>query len=134
MLGIGGGGFMMVYDGKIKDIMIIDSCECVLVGVIFDMFFDENGKVIFFFECVIKGIVVGVSGMLKGLEEVLDKWGICLMKKLIVFFIKFVEKGFLIDLVLVDVILNYQEKLLWIVVKDVFLLNGELFKEGDILI
>ncbi|MCY8129185.1 gamma-glutamyltransferase, partial [Bacillus spizizenii] len=134
MSGIGGGGFMMVYDGKTKDTTIIDSRERAPAGATPDMFLDENGKAIPFSERVTKGTAVGVPGTLKGLEEALDKWGTRSMKKLIAPSIKLAEKGFPIDSVLADAISNYQEKLSRTAAKDVFLPNGEPLKEGDTLI
>ncbi|OTQ87878.1 gamma-glutamyltranspeptidase [Bacillus subtilis subsp. subtilis] len=134
MSGIGGGGFMMVYDGKTKDTTIIDSRERAPAGATPDMFLDENGKAILFSERVTKGTAVGVPGTLKGLEEALDKWGTRSMKQLITPSIKLAEKGFPIDSVLADAISDYQEKLSRTAAKDVFLPNGEPLKEGDTLI
>lgn len=134
MSGIGGGGFMMVYDGKTKDTTIIDSRERAPAGATPDMFLDENGKAIPFSERVTKGTAVGVPGTLKGLEEALDKWGTRSMKQLITPSIKLAEKGFPIDSVLADAISDYQEKLSRTAAKDVFLPNGEPLKEGDTLI
>lgn len=134
MSGIGGGGFMMVYDGKTKDTTIIDSRERAPAGATPDMFLDENGKAIPFSERVTKGTAVGVPGTLKGLEEALDKWGTRSMKQLITPSIKLAEKGFPIDSVLAEAISDYQEKLSRTAAKDVFLPNGEPLKEGDTLI
>ncbi|MDO3659601.1 MULTISPECIES: gamma-glutamyltransferase [Bacillus] len=134
MSGIGGGGFMMVYDGKTKDTTIIDSRERAPAGATPDMFLDENGKAIPFSERSTKGTAVGVPGTLKGLEAALDKWGTRSMKQLITPSIKLAEKGFPIDSVLADAISNYQEKLSRTAAKDVFLPNGEPLKEGDTLI
>ncbi|MCY9377325.1 gamma-glutamyltransferase [Bacillus sp. T17B1] len=134
MSGIGGGGFMMVYDGKTKDTTIIDSRERAPAGATPDMFLGENGKAIPFSERSTKGTAVGVPGTLKGLEAALDKWGTRSMKQLITPSIKLAEKGFPIDSVLADAISNYQEKLSRTAAKDVFLPNGEPLKEGDTLI
>lgn len=76
MLGIGGGGFMMIYEKKKDKIMMLDSCEMVLVDVMFKLFLDLKGKVIFFSKCYIIGKVVGVFGMLKGVEIVFKDYGI----------------------------------------------------------
>jgi len=46
MSGIGGGGFMMVYDAKTKDVSIVNSRERAPMGAEPDMFLDEDGKVI----------------------------------------------------------------------------------------
>lgn len=134
MSGIGGGGFMMVYDGKTKDTTIIDSRERAPAGATPDMFLDENGKAIPFSERVTKGTAVGVPGTLKGLEKALDTWGTRSMKQLISPSIKLADKGFPIDSVLADAISDYQEKLSRTAAKDVFLPNGEPLKEGDTLI
>lgn len=75
MSGIGGGGFMMVYDGKTKETTIINSRERAPAGATPDMFLDENGKPIPFAERSTGGTAVGVPGTLKGLETALEKWG-----------------------------------------------------------
>ncbi|MCC8309997.1 gamma-glutamyltransferase [Bacillus amyloliquefaciens] len=134
MSGIGGGGFMMVYDAKTKDTTIIDSRERAPAGATPDMFLDENGKAIPFSERVTKGTAVGVPGTLKGLEKALDKWGTRSMKQLITPSIKLASKGFPIDSVLADAISDYKDKLSHTAAKDVFLPDGEPLKEGDTLI
>lgn len=68
MSGIGGGGFMMVYDGETKETSIINSRERAPEGAKPDMFLDGDGKVIPFSERSRHGNAVGVPGTLKGLE------------------------------------------------------------------
>ncbi|WP_258729302.1 gamma-glutamyltransferase [Bacillus atrophaeus] len=134
MSGIGGGGFMMVYDGKTKDTTIINSRERAPAGATPDMFLDENGKAIPFSERVTKGTAVGVPGTLKSLEKALDMWGTRSMRQLIAPSIKLAAKGFPIDSVLAEAISDYQDKLSHTAAKDVFLPNGEPLKEGDKLV
>ncbi|MED4827304.1 gamma-glutamyltransferase [Bacillus atrophaeus] len=134
MSGIGGGGFMMVYDGKTKDTTIINSRERAPAGATPDMFLDENGKAIPFSERVTKGTAVGVPGTLKSLEKALDMWGTRSMRQLIAPSIKLAAKGFPIDSVLAEAISDYQDKLSRTAAKDVFLPNGEPLKEGDKLV
>lgn len=68
MSGIGGGGFMMVYDSETKETSIVNSRERAPEGAEPDMFLDEDGKVIPFSERSRHGNAVGVPGTLKGLE------------------------------------------------------------------
>lgn len=134
MSGIGGGGFMMVYDGKTEETTIINSRERAPAGAAPDMFLDENGVPIPFSERYKGGTAVGVPGTLKGLETALDMWGTRSMKELISPSIQLAEKGFKIDSVLAAAISDNADTLTATAAKDVFLPKGTPLKEGDKLV
>ncbi|ALC91480.1 gamma-glutamyltranspeptidase [Bacillus sp. FJAT-18017] len=134
MSGIGGGGFMMVYDGKTKETTIVNSRERAPAGATPDMFLDENGKPIPFATRSTGGKAVGVPGTLKGLETALEMWGTRNMQELIGPAVKLAHKGFPIDSVLADAIADNQAMLSRTAAKDVFLPNGKPLQEGDILV
>ncbi len=73
MSGIGGGGFMMVYDQKSKKITIVDSRERPSSATP-DMFLGEDGKPVPLPRHT-RGNAVGVPGTLKGLDTALKRWG-----------------------------------------------------------
>ncbi|MFC0274993.1 gamma-glutamyltransferase [Metabacillus herbersteinensis] len=134
MSGIGGGGFMMVYDGKTKETTIINSRERAPAGASPDMFLDENGKPISFSERSTGGTAVGVPGTLNGLETALGIWGTRPMQQLIGPAIKLADKGFPIDSVLADAIGDNEEKLIRSAAGEIFVPNGTPLQEGDKLI
>lgn len=134
MSGIGGGGFMMVYDGKTKETTIVNSRERAPAGATPDMFLDEKGDAIPFAQRSTGGTAVGVPGTLKGLETALEMWGSRPLQQLIGPSVKLAEKGFPIDSVLAQAIKDNQAKLSRTAAKDIFLPNGEPLKEGDILV
>ncbi|GHH98955.1 gamma-glutamyltransferase [Neobacillus kokaensis] len=134
MSGIGGGGFMMVYDGKTKETTIINSRERAPEGATPNMFLDKDGKPIPFAERSTGGTAVGVPGTLKGLETALEKWGTRPMQQLISPAIELADKGFPIESVLADAIADNQEMLSRTAAKDVFLPNGKPLEDGDILV
>lgn len=134
MSGIGGGGFMMVYDAETGETTIINSRERAPQGATPDMFLNENGTPIPFQERVRHGNSVGVPGTLLGMEVALEKWGTRPMQQLIGPSVKLADKGFPIDSVLANAIETNKEKLMQSAAKDVFFPNGEALKEGDILI
>ncbi|WP_316571420.1 gamma-glutamyltransferase [Neobacillus sp. YIM B06451] len=134
MSGIGGGGFMMVYDGKTKETTIVNSRERAPAGATPDMFLDANGNPIPFATRSTGGTAVGVPGTLKGLETALDMWGTRNMEQLIGPAVKLADKGFPIDSVLAGAIADNQEMLSRTAAKDVFLPGGKPLQEGDILV
>ncbi|PLT30041.1 gamma-glutamyltransferase [Peribacillus deserti] len=134
MSGIGGGGFMMVYDAKTKKTTIIDSRERAPGGAKPDMFLNQNGQPIPFDQRVMSGTSVGVPGTLKGLEKAHDRWGTKPMAQLINPSIQLAEKGFSIDSVLAKSIADSKEKLSRTAAKKVFLRGSAPLKEGDKLV
>ncbi|MCM2987773.1 gamma-glutamyltransferase [Bacillus safensis] len=134
MSGIGGGGFMMVYDGKTKETSIINSRERAPQGATPDMFLTDEGKVIPFAERSTHGNAVGVPGTVKGLEAALDKWGTRSMKELIEPSIQLAEDGFEIDSVLAKAIEDHQEKLKKTAAAPIFLPDDQPLEEGDLLV
>ncbi|WHY74721.1 gamma-glutamyltransferase [Fictibacillus enclensis] len=134
MSGIGGGGFMMVYDASTKKTSIVDSRERAPAGAEPDMFLGEDGKPIPFEERVTQGTAVGVPGTLAGLQKALDKWGTKPMSLLINPAIGLAQHGFRIDSVLARSIEESKEKLSMSAAKDVFLPHGKPLKEGDKLV
>ncbi|KIL49281.1 gamma-glutamyltransferase [Jeotgalibacillus soli] len=134
MSGIGGGGFMMVYDGKTKETTIINSRERAPAGAEPGMFLDENGQAIPFAVRSTGGTAVGVPGTLKGLETALEMWGTRPMQQLIGPSVKLAEKGFPIDSVLASAIADNEAKLARTSAQDVFLPKGEPLEEGDKLV
>ncbi|HWO77476.1 MAG TPA: gamma-glutamyltransferase [Bacillus sp. (in: firmicutes)] len=134
MSGIGGGGFMMVYDGQTKETTIINSRERAPQGATPYMFLDENGDPIPFDIRHTGGDAVGVPGTLKGLETALEKWGTRPMAQLIDPAIKLADQGFPIDSVLAEAIADNEDKLARTAAKNVFLPNGEPLQEGETLV
>ncbi|MEW9032312.1 MAG: gamma-glutamyltransferase [Planifilum fimeticola] len=134
MSGIGGGGFMMVYDAKTKEVSIVNSRERAPMGAEPDMFLDEDGKVIPFPERHTHGNAVGVPGTLKGLETALDRWGTRPLSILIDPAIRLAEKGVKVNWVLADAIEENKDKLARTAARDVFLPDGKPLKEGDRLV
>ncbi|MFB5664047.1 gamma-glutamyltransferase [Alteribacillus sp. HJP-4] len=133
MSGIGGGGFMMVYDANTEDISIINSRERAPEGAESDMFLDENGNIIPFSVRSTSGDAVGVPGTLKGLEEALDKWGTRPIQLLITPAVKLAERGFEVDRQLAQAIEENEEKLSKSATADVFLPDGKPLEEGTLL-
>ncbi|MCD7033843.1 gamma-glutamyltransferase [Metabacillus sp. GX 13764] len=134
MSGIGGGGFMMVYDAKRKKTTIVDSRERAPAGASTDMFLDSNGEPIPFAKRHIQGNAVGVPGTLKGLDAALRRFGTMPMKKLIAPSVKLADHGFTIDSVLAKAIADNKEKLMRSAAGKVFVPNGVPLKEGDKLV
>ncbi|TDL30972.1 gamma-glutamyltransferase [Jeotgalibacillus sp. S-D1] len=134
MSGIGGGGFMMVYDANKDDISIIDSRERAPASATPELFLDEEGNVIPFAERHISGDAVGVPGTLKGLMAAYDEWGTRPFNQLINPSIKLAQKGVEVNSVLADAIADNEEKLTKSAAGKVFMPKGEPLKEGEILV
>jgi gamma-glutamyltranspeptidase / glutathione hydrolase len=66
--GLGGGGFMLHYDGATGAITVYDGRETAPAGATPTMFLDGNGNPRGFREAVVSGISVGVPGALAMLE------------------------------------------------------------------
>jgi len=66
--GIGGGGFLLHYDGATQTIAVYDGREAAPAGASPAMFLDAGGKPLGFREAVASGISVGVPGVLAMLE------------------------------------------------------------------
>lgn len=134
MSGIGGGGFMMVYDVETGETEVINSRERAPAGATPDMFLDDNGNPIPFGERSTGGTAVGIPGTVKGLEEAHERWGTKPFQQLINPAIKLAHKGFPIDSVLADSIESNAGKLSRSAAADVFLPGGQALDEGDWLV
>ncbi|WP_163582222.1 gamma-glutamyltransferase [Gracilibacillus saliphilus] len=134
MSGIGGGGFMMVYNGETDETTIVNSRERAPAGATPDMFLDDNGDPIPFSQRITQGTAVGVPGTLKGLETAHEKWGTLPFQQLIGPAIKLAKNGFPVDDYLAQSIVNNENKIRRTAAQEVFLPNGEPLQEGEILI
>jgi gamma-glutamyltranspeptidase/glutathione hydrolase len=66
--GIGGGGFLLHYDGSSRAITVYDGRETAPAGASPSMFLSADGKPLGYREAVASGISVGVPGLLAMLE------------------------------------------------------------------
>jgi len=95
--GIGGGGFMMVYDKPSGHIRAYDGRETAPRNVTENLFLDENGEPMGFFDAVIGGKSVGVPGLIAMMELAHQKHGRLAWKDLFGPAIALAEQGFLIS-------------------------------------
>ncbi|AHG02293.1 gamma-glutamyltransferase (plasmid) [Halostagnicola larsenii XH-48] len=95
--GIGGGGFMVIYDAAADEITCVNSRERAPRGAEPDMFLDEDGDEIPFDQRHQSGDAVGVPGTLKGLETARKLYGSRPRQQLIGPAIKLARKGFTVD-------------------------------------
>ncbi len=135
MSGIGGGGFMMVYDAETGETTIVNSRERAPAGADPEMFLDEDGEPLPFQERVMSGNSVGVPGTLRGLETAHEMWGTVDFSELIEPAIYLAENGFPIDDYLSEMIESSSEKLLASPGSEaIFFVDGEPLAEGDMLV
>lgn len=134
MSGIGGGGFMMVYEGQTGETSIINSRERAPGGADSEMFLDDEGEALPFEERVRSGKSVGVPGTLRGLEEAHESWGTIDMAELIAPAVSLAEEGFAIDDFLANQIADNADKLQATAASEVFFNEQEPLVEGDVLV
>jgi gamma-glutamyltranspeptidase/glutathione hydrolase len=73
--GIGGGGYMLVYDAKTRQTVAFDGRETAPASATEKMFLDKKGRAQEFYSAVVGGKSVGVPGLLKMLEDAHGKFG-----------------------------------------------------------
>lgn len=134
MSGIGGGGFMMVYDANTEETTIINSRERAPAGADPEMFLKDDGEAMEFQDRVIHGNSVGVPGTAAGLQTSHDMWGTIAMPELIAPAIELAEEGFPIDDFMAYQIEENAEKLERSAAGEIFLNNGAPLAEGDMLV
>ncbi|MFJ7745888.1 gamma-glutamyltransferase [Peribacillus sp. NPDC097295] len=133
MTGIGGSGFLMVYDAKSKKTEIFDGHVRAPKAAYPELFQDENGEVIPFKERSIKGTAVGIPGILKAMDEALDAHGSKPLADLIEPSIEFAENGVPVNWVLCDALKNFEYRL-GEEARNFFMPEGKAYQVGDILV
>ncbi|UFJ43198.1 gamma-glutamyltransferase [Brevibacillus humidisoli] len=135
MSGIGGGGFMMIYLKEKNEIKVIDSREMAPQKATPDLFLDENGKPIPWFQRHTSGNAVGVPGTLKGVEYALEQYGTMPLSQVIDPAITYARDGFKVNWSMEQYIAENIEKLQqYGTAAEVFIPDGKPLQEGDLLV
>ena len=96
--GIGGGGFMVVYDAERKRVDTIDTREAAPKAMPADAFIDKaTGKPFPFLAQRVSGLSVGVPGTVSGWDLVLRRYGSRTLSSLLRPAIRIAETGFVVD-------------------------------------
>ena len=95
--GLGGGAFLVYYDKDSKKILTLDGRETAPLNIKPDHFYDNNGKLLKFYDAVVGGKSVGVPGIVALLEKAHKKWGKITWNKLFKDAIKLAEDGFIVS-------------------------------------
>ncbi|MGE7685515.1 gamma-glutamyltransferase [Peribacillus simplex] len=135
MSGIGGGGFIMIYNKKENKITMIDSREMAPQNVTPELFLDEKGKPVPFSKRHTTGKAVAVPGTLKGMEAALEKYGTLKLSQVMDPAIKQAEKGVKVNWITAQYIDENVKKLENNqAAAKVFVPNGKQLEEGDTLV
>jgi gamma-glutamyltranspeptidase/glutathione hydrolase len=92
--GIGGGGFLLHYDGARRGLESYDGRETAPAAATPEMFLDASGKPLPFYDAVVGGLSVGVPGVLRMLEQAHREHGKLPWATLFAPAIKLAEDGF----------------------------------------
>ncbi len=92
--GLGGGAFLVYFDAEKEKLKTYDGRETAPKAATPDMFLDDNGQPLSFFDAVIGGRSVGTPGTVKLLHETHQKHGRLEWSEVIAPAIKLAEDGF----------------------------------------
>ena len=95
--GIGGGAFLLWFDGESKKITTFDGREKAPSAATPELFLDKDGNPISWIDAVIGGRSVGVPGLLKMMEQVHKEKGLLPWQELFKPAIKLAESGFVVS-------------------------------------
>ncbi|GHB74986.1 gamma-glutamyltranspeptidase [Psychrosphaera saromensis] len=134
--GIGGGAFLMWYDGKSKQVKSYDGRETAPADATPELFLDDNGKPVSWIDAVVGGRSVGTPGVLKMLWQLHQEQGKLPWKVLFQPAIELADQGFLVSprlAKLVAIVSNPGMKKLQ-TINDYFYPNGQAIQEGQLLV
>src|SRR5918992_4305610 len=96
--GIGGGGFMVIYDAETESVSTIDSRETAPDAFQPNSFIDPStGQPVPFDQRVTSGLGIGVPGTIRGWEQALGEFGSRPLSELLQPSIRLADRGFVVD-------------------------------------
>ncbi|WP_435234982.1 gamma-glutamyltransferase [Psychromonas sp. PT13] len=133
--GLGGGGFLVYYDAKNKKITTFDARETAPFATTPELFQDENGKPLKFYDAVVGGRSVGTPGTVKLLSTMHEKYGSEPWADLFKPAEKLATDGFVVSERLASAIANDKERLSRYPDTKAYFFsdNGEPLAEGSVL-
>ena len=131
---IGGGGFMVLHDGKSGENFTVDFREMAPSKASRDMYLDEQGNVVDG-KSLYTHFAGGVPGTVAGMEYALKKWGSLPLEKVIAPAIKLAEEGFIVSNTLAATLQEETETLgKWESSKKIFFKNDRPLVAGERLV
>ena len=109
--GLGGGSFLVYFDGKTHQLNTFDGREMAPLQATPHLFLDQTGKPLEFFEAVVGGRSVGVPGTLKLLWEVHQRYGKLPWSQLFQPAIQLADHGFIVSKLLANLVKLDQDHL-----------------------
>ena len=73
--GLGGGGFLLYFDNRNKNLIFYDGRETAPSKIKKEHFLDKNGQPLSFYDAAVGGLAVGVPGLVSMLELVHKEYG-----------------------------------------------------------
>lgn len=95
--GIGGGGFFMIYDAEAGEVFALDGREEAPAAYTPDVFLDDEGNPIPFFDRATGGNPVGVPGTLAAVARALEDHGTFTLAEAVAPAIRIARNGYVID-------------------------------------
>ncbi|PRY26128.1 gamma-glutamyltranspeptidase/glutathione hydrolase [Aliiruegeria haliotis] len=109
--GLGGGAFLVWYDGETGELTTLDARETAPLGATPRLFQDAGGEPLKFWDAVVGGLSVGTPGTPKLLEEAHRRWGRANWTGLFSEAIELAETGFRVSPRLAELVDGDQERL-----------------------
>ena len=134
--GIGGGAFIMIYDAESGEVIAIDGREEAPAGYTEDVFLDETGAPLPFFEAATGGNSVGVPGTLAAMARALEMYGTWTLEEAMAPAIDLARDGFVIDSVFSAVIAANAERIALFPATSALYLDpdGNPWPEGTVIV
>ncbi|MFA0069168.1 gamma-glutamyltransferase [Vibrio breoganii] len=134
--GIGGGAFLVYWDGEKKNLTTFDARETAPLAVKPEHFISEDGQPLKFYDAVVSGLSVGTPGAIKLLWEMHQKHGSVKWPRLIEPVIELAEQGFTISPRLASLIERDKQHLSIDANSKAYFLNadGSAKQAGEVLI
>lgn len=95
--GIGGGGFLVLYDPKEKRVVTFDGRETAPFASESDLFLNEGGGTLKFFDAAVGGLSVGTPGLVRLMADAHAKYGRLPWARLFEEAITLAENGFYVS-------------------------------------
>ena len=132
--GLGGGAFLVWYDGATGEITTLDGRETAPLDVTPTLFQTDDGETMGFFDAVVGGRSVGVPGTPALMEMAHQKWGRAEWAGLFSEGIALADEGFIVSPRLASLVESDAERLSTFgATRDYFLPGGAAIVEGDTL-